>query len=163
MTLAYTFKSYASSEFFKIFIENPIHKKEPHKILKEIYMEVIELGSYYEESFIKREFFIDLDGDDKNKEEHVVVLNNREGDKEKMIVQITYFEPKRKSGIVKYAKSTKKIFCYLKEGKIEIEECDYEKNEIESLLPKILNGIRHKKKLLKLIKDKNKIEYEVHS
>jgi len=154
MALAYASKSYALSEFFKIFTENSNHKKDPCKILKEIYNEVLELGSYNEENFVKREFFIDIDRNDQNKEEHVVVLNSREGDKEKMIVQVTYFEPKRKNIIVRYAKNTRKILCFIKEEKIEIEGCDYDETEIKSLLPEILKGIRNKKKLLKLINDK---------
>ena len=154
VTLIYASKSYAESEFFKILTENSTHKKDSHKILKEIHMEVIELGSYYDENFIKREFFMDLDGNHKNKEEHVVVLNNRVGDREKMIIQITYFESRKRDSIIKYAKNTRKILCFLKKEKVKIEECDYDENEIKSLLPKILNGIRNKKKLLSLIKDK---------
>lgn len=154
MALAYASKSYAVSEFFKIFIANSSHKKDPCNILKEIYNEVVELGSYDVENFVKREFFIDIDGNDQNKEEHIVVFNSKEGDKEKMIIQITYFESRRRDIIIKYAKNTREILCFVKEGKIEIKECDYDDNEINSLLPEILKGIRNKKKLLSLIKDK---------
>lgn len=117
-------------------------------------MEVRELGSYYDDNFIKREFFINLDGYDANKEEHVVILNNREEGLEKMRVQVTYFEAERKNRIIKWAKNTREISYCLKGLNIEIEKCDYSNEEMESLLPKILNGIRDKKKLLKLLNKK---------
>lgn len=74
-----------------------------------IYKEVIELGSYKGEDFIKREFFIDLDENQENKEEHVVILHRLTGQKEKITVQVTYFEPKKINRLIKYAKTTKEI------------------------------------------------------
>lgn len=144
-------ESYASSKKFGFLFNYTSSKNDPLKILNEIYNEVVELGSYNQENFIKREFFIDIDGNNKNKEEHVVVLNRRVGQRQKMIIQVTYFESKKANSIVKYAKNTKKILCFLNEGKIKIGECDYNEKEIEFLLPEILKGIRNEKKLLRLV------------
>jgi len=154
ISLLYAFKFYASASFFKFFYRNPFHKRNIHEFLKKIYIEVRELGSYYDDNFIKREFFINLDGYDANKEEHVVILNNREEGFEKMRVQVTYFEAERKNRIIKWAKNTREISYCLKGLNIEIEKCDYSNEEMESLLPKILDGIRDKKRLLKLLDKK---------
>ena len=143
-------KSYANSAVCKSLECSTKRKKKPTDILKEMYREVKELGSYDNEDFIKREFHINLDGNDINKEEHVVVLINSVGGKERMLVQVTYFEPK-KIRFIKYPKDIKVVLCHMKEDKIEIEKCDYSKKEIKSLLPNILQGIRDKKKILKLI------------
>lgn len=149
MAAAYAFQSYAESAICESITEEPSHKKNPSEILKEIYKEVIELGSYDNEDFIKREFHINLDGNDENEEEHVVIMIYTVQDREKMLVQVTYFGPVR--NYTKYAKKIKMIEGYIKGDKIEIEKCDYDEKEIKSLLVEILNGIRNKKKLLELI------------
>lgn len=148
------FKSYAKSTVYESFIKKPEQKKDPTEILKEIYKEVKELGARDNEDFIKREFHIDLDGNEKNREEHVVVLSYCDGDKEKMIVQVTYFKSGKSSRLIKYAKDTKKVLCHIKEAQLEIINSDYNECEIKSLLPEILKGIREKKKFLKLINRK---------
>lgn len=135
-------------------IKKEKHEKDPCEILKEIYKEVKELGKYPTEDFIKRTFHINLDGDESNKEEHVVVLSHKVGDKERMIVQVTYFEYRSRSSIVKHPKEIRTVLCYIKGDNLEIAESDYDEKEIRSLLPEILQGIRNKKKLLKLIQDK---------
>lgn len=136
--------------------EKKLPLEETHQILRNICREVIELGKYEDEDFTKKEFFIDLDKNQVNKEEHVVVLHRQTGEIEQMTVQVTYFEPKKINQLIKYAKTTKEILCRLNQGKIEIIECDYQMDEIQTLLPRILKGIRNKKKLLKLIDDKKK-------
>ena len=153
---AHVLRSYANSPVYGILTSEPGRKKDPNEILKEMYKEVKELGSYENDDFIKREFHVDLDGDWSNKEEHVVVLIQSVGDKEKMTLQVTYFQAK-KSRFIKYAKDTKVVKCYIKGDEVEIKKCDYNKKEIKSLLPDILQGIRYKKKLLKLIDHKNKL------
>ncbi len=70
------------------------------------------------------------------------------------MVQVTYFEAEKKNRTIKWAKNTKEILCCLKGLNIEIEKSDYSSIEMDSLLPKILNGIRDKKKLLKLLDNK---------
>ena len=130
-------------------------KKDPIAYLTEIHAEVKELGNYENEAFVKREFHTELDGNRENKEEHVVVLIYRVGDRERMLLQITYFASKRKGSPVKYPREIRVILCSLKEDNLEIKHCDYNEKEIESLLPDILQGIRDKKKILKLLEHKN--------
>jgi hypothetical protein len=122
-------------------------------VLKEIHREVLELGYRQREAFIKREFFLDLDDDDQNKEEHVVILSCHLDGEEKMTIQVTYFQPVSKSKLVKQAINSMEILCSLRKGRITIEECDFAQEEISLLLPKILEGIKNKKKLLQLIKN----------
>lgn len=133
----------------------PTVKRNPKIVLREIYKEVKELGNYENEAFVKREFHINLDGNNENKEEHIVVLIYRVGDRERMILQVTYFKPKRKGSIIKYPDEIRVILCYLKGDELEIKHCDYKEKEIVSLLPDILQGIRHEKEILKLIEHKN--------
>ena len=129
--------------------------KDSQECLRQIHGEVKQLGSYENEAFIKREFHINLDGNQENKEEHVVVLIYRVGDRERMIIQVTYFAPKRKRSPIKYPKEIRVILCSLKGDNLEIKHCDYNEKEIESLLPDILQGIRKKKEILKLLEHKN--------
>ena len=126
------------------------------QLAEQLYKEVVELGPYKNEDFIKREFHMDLDSDENNSEEHVVFLIQGAGEKEKMIIQVTYFEAKR-TRIIKYAKDIKTILCHVKGDKIEIKKCDYSEDDIKSLFPDILQGIRNKKKFLKLIDRKDKL------
>jgi len=152
---AHVFISNAWSSASNILTNTIQHKKNPTEILKEMYKEVVELGPYENEDFIKREFHIELDSDENNSEEHVVFLIQGAGEKEKMIIQVTYFEVKR-TRIIKYAKDIKTILCHIKGDKIEIKKSDYSETEIKSLFPDILQGIRNKKKYLKLLDRKDK-------
>ena len=71
---------------------------------------------------------------------------------EKMLLQVTYFESRRKNSPVKYAKFVREIECCILEEGVEIERSDYSEVEINSVLPEILEGIRYKKKFLDLIR-----------
>lgn len=148
--LIFTF--FASSAPNKSISIKTKQKKDPCKILKEIYKEVSELGSRKNENFIKREFHFDLDKNETNSEEHIVVLIYDVGDRERMVIQVTYYKPRGNNNIIKYAKDIRMVFCSLKKDIIEIEKCDYDDKKIKSILPKILEGIREEKKLYKLIK-----------
>jgi len=128
------------------------HKTDPCQILKEIYKEVLELGSRKNENFIKREFHFDLDKNETNSEEHVVVLIYDVGDRERMVVQVTYFKSRGNNNIIKYAKDIRMVFCSIKKDIVEIEKCDYDDKEMKSILPDVLEGIREEKKIFKLIK-----------
>ncbi len=152
---ASVFISNAQSSAYDILTNVLQRKKKPKEILKEMYKEVVELGPYKGEDFIKREFHIELDSNENNSEEHVVFLIQNQGEKEKMIIQVTYFQAKR-TRIIKYAKDIKTILCYIKGDEIEIKKCDFSENDIKSLFPDILQGIRNKKKFLKLIDRKDK-------
>ena len=126
--------------------------RNPADVLWEIYEEISELERIENDSFIKGEFHVNLDGNEENKEEHIVVLNHFTAGQEKMLLQVTYFESRRKNSPVKYAKYVREIECCIIDHQVEIERCDYNEVEIDSLLPGILDGIRDTKKILELIK-----------
>jgi hypothetical protein len=126
--------------------------RKPADVLWKIYEEISELERIENGSLIKGEFHVNLDGNEENKEEHIVVLNHFAAGQEKMLLQVTYFESRRKNSPVKYAKCVREIECCILSERIEIERCDYNDVEIDSLLPGILEGIREKKKILDLIK-----------
>jgi hypothetical protein len=126
--------------------------RKPADVLWKIYEEISELERIENGSLIKGEFHVNLDGNEENKEEHIVVLNHFAAGQEKMLLQVTYFESRRKNSPVKYAKCVREIECCILSERIEIERCDYNDVEIDSLLPGILEGIRDKKRILDLIK-----------
>jgi hypothetical protein len=140
-----------SMVFSRNFLDGTVQDRKSSDLLWEIYKEISELKHFENDSFIKGEFHINLDGDEENKEEHIVVLNHFAAGQEKMLLQVTYFESRRKNSPVKYAKCVREIECCVLEKRIEIKRCDYNKVEIISLLPGILEGIRDKKKILALI------------
>ena len=143
---------FLSSLLFSGFIQEKfIQTKRPADLLWEIYEEVAGLERFENDGFIKGEFHINLDGNEENKEEHIVVLNHFASGREKMLLQVTYFESRRKNSPVKYAKTVREIECCILKERIEIERCDYSEAEICSLLPGILEGIREEKKILDLI------------
>ena len=129
-------------------------EKNSVEILKEIYKESKELEDSNDKEFLKREFFLDLDHCPLNREEHLVVLIYNVDDREKMIVQVTYFKPTRENRLTNIAEDTMSISCFIKEDKIKIEKSDYKDNEIKYVLKEILQGIREEKKILKLIEQK---------
>lgn len=139
---------------FEINDQNLIFSKDHDEILKNIYEEVLELGKREGEDFFKREFFMDLDEDEVNKEEQVVVLSHDDGNRKKMIIQVTYFQPRKNNRFIKHAKEHKTILCFIAEGTLQLKSSDFEELELKSILPEILNGIRDKKKLLQLIRKK---------
>lgn len=129
--------------------------KKSEGVIKEIYNEVIELKREENQEFIKREFHIELDKNKKNKEEHVLVLIYQVMSRDRIVLQVTYFKPNKRNHIIKNIKEIKKILCYKKEDKIKIEETDYPKERLHSLLGDILKGIREEKRLLKLLDEKH--------
>jgi hypothetical protein len=130
----------------------PYNIPQPQKLLKEIHDEVVELGAHEDPDFIKREFWIDLDGQEDNKEEHVVVMRYSDGVNLKMVVQVTYFSEDKEKKFVRFAKETKLVQCCIKQHELEIDSSDYNDKEMEKLFNDILSGIRNKKELLRLIK-----------
>lgn len=127
-------------------------KKDPAPLLLDIYKEVEELGFYENENFLRREFQMNLDGNDNNKEEYVMVFSQTIDGVEKMSVQVTYFEPQKDNWMIKHAVKTKEIKCSLRGEDIEIRSCDYGEKEVRDVLTEILKGIRSEKELLKLIR-----------
>ena len=125
-----------------------------HKLLKEIHDEVVDFGTNEDPNLIKREFWMDLDGQESNKEEHVVVMRHNDGLNLRMTVLVTYFSEDKGKRFVRYAKDTKLVQCCVKENELEINKSDYSDIEMEELFTDILKGIRNKKEILKLIKQK---------
>jgi hypothetical protein len=146
------FLTFLSSMTFSRNISNGFpQERKSSDVLWDIYEEISELEHFENDSFIKGEFHVNLDGNEENKEEHIVVLNHFISGQEKMLLQVTYFESRRRNSPVKYAKCIREIECCVQEKRIEIERCDYNEAEIDTLLPGILEGIRDKKKILDLI------------
>ena len=150
----YLFQAAAISMPNDLLIIKKEANKEPEDILKNIYKEVMELGKRENETFIKREFHFDLDENPKNTEEHIVVLIYEMNDKERIVIQVTYFESEGFRDSIKYAKDIKLISCFLDSEEIEIDKSDYDKKEIKKILPDILKGIKEEKELYRLIKRK---------
>ena len=124
-------------------------------MLKEIHDEVVEIGVQIEDNFVKREFWMELDGNEGNKEEHVVVMRHDDGHDLKMTVQVTYYMPDKGFHWVRFAHDTKSVLCWIRDDSFEIYRSDYSSEEMVKLLPEILKGIRNKKEILKLIKKEN--------
>ncbi|UCE40433.1 MAG: hypothetical protein JSV17_13360 [Candidatus Aminicenantes bacterium] len=125
---------------------------EHHKLLKDIHDEVVHFGINKDPDLIKREFWMDLDGQEDNKEEHVVVMRYSDGMNLRMTVQVTYFSEDKGKRFVRFAKDTKLVQCCINEHDLEINRSDYSDKEMEKLFNNILIAIRNKKELLKLIK-----------
>ena len=139
---------------YEIPSQKPEGKKTPEEILKDIYKEVFELGKREDENFIKGEFHFNLDENPTNSEEHIVVLIYEAENKERMIVQVTYFEAEGLKYSVKYAKDIKLVTCTLDGEILKIDKCDFKDKEMKSLMRDILKGIQEEKKLYKLIDKK---------
>lgn len=135
-------------------LSNPGTKTVPdhHKLLKDIHDEILTFGLNEDPNLIKREFWMDLDGREENKEEHVVVMRHNDGMNMRMTVQVTYFSEDKGQRFVRYAIDTKLIQCCVKGNDLEIDKSDYSDKEMDKLFHDILAGIRNKKEILKLIK-----------
>lgn len=133
--------------------ENSGEREAPLQTLKKIYDEVKELGNYPGEDFIKREFFIGRGDDDTNKDLHIVILIQSLEVGETMKIQVTFMETTKDNPNVRYAKTVKNIVCTIIENKLTVQGSDYDRNELEKLVPDLLQTIRDKKKLLQLIKN----------
>jgi len=140
-----------------LYVLNPIQSKaysaaEHNELLKKIHDEILAFGINEDPNLIKREFWMDLDGREDNKEEHVVVMQHNDGLNMKMTVQVTYFSEDKSMRFVRFAVDTKMVQCCLKGNDVEIDKSDYTDKEMVRLFRDILAGIRNKKELLKLIK-----------
>ncbi|UCE41093.1 MAG: hypothetical protein JSV17_16915 [Candidatus Aminicenantes bacterium] len=124
-------------------------KKDPSKVLREIYKEVKELGKFPGDDFIKREFFVGKDDDDTYQDIHALILIQNIDEIEKITIQVTYFQPNENDPTVKYAKNMKSISYALLQDEMVILKSDYDEKERKKFLPQILRAIRGKKKLLK--------------
>ena len=156
MILSRNFGKRAIKGIFYVFcalvILNAQEISHHHKLLQDIHDEVLDFGFNEDPDLIKREFWSDLDGQESNKEEHIVVLRHNDGMNLRMTVQVTYFSEDKGKRLVRYAKDTKLVQCCIKEKDLEINRSDYSAKEMEKLFQNILTAIREKKENLKLIK-----------
>lgn len=131
-----------------LFFSDKKNEKNPHVLLRNIFLEIKEMGNYEGENFSKREFFLNLDGNDNNKEEQVVILIHDFMNMEKMVIQVTYFTSKKEK-FVKYAALTKSIESVFLNEDLALIKNDYSEEETLPILENILTGIIKKKKILK--------------
>jgi hypothetical protein len=117
--------------------------------LKRVHDEVAELGRYPGQDFVRWDFFIGgPDDDDTNKDQHVVVLIENGRGPRRMILQVTQLERSRGDPKVKYARGTRRVLCFLENGKLEVRRSDYGDTELEELADDILRAVLDKKRLL---------------
>jgi len=67
-------------------------------------------------------------------------------------IQITYYEDEGSKNYQGLAKDIKDIDCLITENTVEIKECSYSQEDLKTLLPLILEGIKKEKELLKMIR-----------
>jgi hypothetical protein len=119
-------------------------------VLKKIHAEVKEMGPYPGDDFVRREFFVGEDDDDTNKDIQVVVLIQSFESKEKMTIRVTEMARDQGNSRASLAKTSRMLVCLVDEDRVEIQSSDYEKSELDNLVPEILTAVRNKKRLLKL-------------
>jgi hypothetical protein len=133
-------------------VKNEEKIRDPKKIIMEIYNEVEEMGQREGEDFLKREFHFDLDGRKENREEHVLIFSYFSKSQQIFSIQITYYEDEGSKNYQGMAIDIKDIDCLITDGAVEIKESSYSKEEMKTLLPQILQGIKKEKELLKMIR-----------
>ncbi len=121
-------------------------------LIIQIYDEVREMGLREGEDFINRDFHFDLDGRKQNREEHILVFGYSFLEQQIFSIQITYYEDEGSKSYQGRAEKIKDIDCVITDGEAEIKQSRYSKKEIQEILPKILDGIKKEKELLKLIR-----------
>ena len=118
-------------------------------VLKQIYVEVKELGPYPGETFIKHDFFLGPADDDSYKREHILVLIQDVDGVERMRVQVTEMKNRPDDPRIRLAGKTRTITCSVTGGgALTLLRSDYSDTEIARLAPDILRAVREKKKLL---------------
>ncbi len=128
-------------------LPDKLKDKNLTEILQDIFLEIKEMGNYEGENFAKREFFLELDGNEENKEEQVVILIHDFMNMEKMVIQVTYFTSKKEK-YVKYASMTKTIETVFLKEDLALIKNDYSPEETLPILKTVLTGIKSKKKIL---------------
>jgi hypothetical protein len=125
-------------------------------VLKEIYVEVKELGPYPGESFIKHEFFLGPADDDSYKKEHIVVLIQVVDGVDRMRIQVTEMKNRPDNPRIQLAGKARTIICSVSAGgALTLLRSDYGDKEIVCLAPDILRAVREKKKLLEELRAKS--------
>jgi hypothetical protein len=119
-------------------------------VLKELHVEVKEMGPYPGDDFVRREFFVGEDDDDTNKDVQVVILIQPFESKEKMTIQVTEMVKDPGNSRTSLARTSRNVVCLVSEKGVEIRSSDYEKKDLDKLAPEILTAVRNKKRLLKM-------------
>jgi hypothetical protein len=119
------------------------------EVLKKIYLEVKELGSYPGQNVISREFFLGPADDDTYKNEHIAVLIQPADAQDTMKIQVTEMETVNTKPHVQTARGVRTIVCNIKGSQLAIQRSAYKPAELRKLAPEILHAIQEKKKLLK--------------
>ena len=139
----------APSERAFVSVQNESPESTCPAVLKRVHDEVAELGCYPGQNFVRWDFFIGgPDDDDTNKDQHVVVLIENERGPGRMTLQVTQLERSRGDPNVKYARGTRRVLCFLENGKLEVRRSDYGTAELEELAGGILRAVLDKKRLL---------------
>jgi hypothetical protein len=125
-------------------------EKKYLSVLKEIHVEVKEMGRYPGQNFFQQAFFVGEDDDDTNKDIHVSILIRTLEQKEKMTIRVTQLKRDRRNPQARLAGATKELTCLVGEEGVELQSSDYTEKELADLAPEILTAILNKKRLLKL-------------
>jgi hypothetical protein len=132
----------------------PVPQPEPGEetvgeVLKQIYLEVKELGPYPGDNFIKQEFFLGPADDDSYKREHICILIQVVDGAERMKIQVTEMKNRPDNPRIQLAGKTRTITCSITaKGGLTLPRTDYSEEEIARVVPDILRAVREKKKLL---------------
>ncbi len=118
-------------------------------VLKQIYIQVKELGPYPGDTFIRHDFFLGPADDDSYKREHIVVLIQDVDGAERMRIQVTEMKNRPEDPRIQLAGKSRTMICSISAGGgLALVRSDYSNNEIVRLAPDILRAVREKKKLL---------------
>ena len=118
-------------------------------LLREIREEVVSIGGYPGEDFVRGEFFLGEGDDDTNKTHAVGILVKHEGGSSRLTLVVSRLEPARDNPRVKYTRDPKTVVCAFTAAGIELVRSDYPAGELEKLLPAVLKAVVDKKNLLK--------------
>jgi hypothetical protein len=121
------------------------------RLLREIRAEVVSIGGYPGEDFVRGEFHLGEGDDDTNKTHAVGILVKDEDGGSRLTIVVSRLEPARNDPRIRYARDPKTIVCAFKADAVELVRSDYTAGELEELLPEILKAVLDKKALLKKI------------
>lgn len=133
-------------------VDRVIQKRSAEAGLREIYLEVLEMGPYSGQSFIHWDFFIGEDDDDTNKDIHAAVIISGEDESRRMTVRITWMEPFPGEPKAWRAGANKNLACAVEGDSVRIISSEFMPDEWRVLSAGLLKAIRDKKRLLDLIK-----------
>ncbi len=118
-------------------------------LLRQVREEVLGLGKYPGEDFVRGEFFLGEGDDDTNKTHAVGILVKDEAEGSRMTIVISRLEPSRDNPRVKYTREPKTIVCRFSADRVETVRSDYTSEDLRTLLPAVVQAVVDKKNLLK--------------